>query len=466
MNKILASSNDNFIVMESGAQGIVLPYVTFTIGSIPLSGVSITISDAFNENGYVETIEGGSTLETTKNTFNTSGMAIFSLYECLRMNSIFFNITFTAADTLKCFLDTSAKYNIISTDGIIIGGTYSSYSPSLPTKTVLMLQGKLEDMRNITMEKYHNNDTVSFNVTSPFQRMTFKKPLDFNIIGYQVIDGVATAATVPFNSITVMPTTLSKFQDGVDFNDYYYMDDGERKSFLTTQSERYYNYGEWVGLSILSDVDLELKKVYYTNSGVYIDTEWSTQYTERNGLRLDFYDTFGIESVEGINNKHVGYVLVTAWKLINGTRTDVTEPIRFEINPKCNGNNEIFFLNEIGGVDSFNFTASRAVSMSIDSQSAYYANHIRPYVDIYEDEYVSSKRNKVVTTLATNQLSRSLAEWLNQLVKSKYVYKFLGVVNPRYKMIVVDKFDVTTSSKLDEFEFELEYHNADNNEKI
>ena len=41
-NKILASSLDNFILVNS-SNPVNLPYVTFTVGSIPSSGVVITI---------------------------------------------------------------------------------------------------------------------------------------------------------------------------------------------------------------------------------------------------------------------------------------------------------------------------------------------------------------------------------------------------------------------------------------
>jgi hypothetical protein len=34
--------------------------------------------------------------------------------------------------------------------------------------------------------------------------------------------------------------------------------------------------------------------------------------------------------------------------------------------------------------------------------------------------------------------------------------------NPKFKMIIVDKFDIETNSSDDEFELEMEYHEADN----
>ena len=468
-NKILASSLDNFIMVSSSSP-VSLPYVTFTVGTIPNSGVVITIKDANDESGYRKDISGSSTSETTINSFNTSGLAIYSLLECLRKNTIFYNITVESSNTLKAMIDTSLKYSIESSNaGISIGGSFSSFSPNLPNKSVVMLQGTINDESNIVMEKYHNNQTISFNLTAPFQKTTFKKPLEFNVSGYQINSGVATGITIPYNRITVMPTTLTKFQ-GVNYDDYLYTGTGKVK-FLTTQSNRYYNYGEWVGLSFLSSVNIAhpyIKKNFYTNSGVFLETEWTTQYVEVCGdgvKRYDVYDNFELAEIEAAHDKQVGYVLVY-FVNGNGSNTHLTEPIRFDVIPHCDGNNEIFFLNEIGGIDSFNFTNTKQVSRGIANKTTYNTNHIRPFIKEYEHQYVNSKRNKITTTVSSNQINAGIADWLNQLVKSKWTYKFLGVVAPMYKMIVVDKFDITTNTADAEFEISMEYYEADNESSI
>ena len=207
-----------------------------------------------------------------------------------------------------------------------------------------------------------------------------------------------------------------------------------------------------------------LRKSYYTNSGVFLKTEYSVQYVEKNGRRYDFYDVFNLNSVEAQYNKQVGYIMVS---FTTGFGYPAfSNEIKFEINPKCDGNNEIFFLNEIGGVDSFNFTNTKEITRSIDTQNTYAKTHTRGFIDIYEHEYVLNKRNKITTTLSTNQLDISITNWLNQLVKSKYTYKFLGMNNPMFKIIVVDKFTITTNTADDEFELSLEYHDADNDSLI
>ena len=461
-NKILASSLDNFVNIST-SNPIVYPYVTFTFGTVPASGVTITITDANDANGYRKEIIGGAGFETTINSFNTSGDAVYTLMECLRMNSIFYNITVASPIMDKAMLDTSKKYNIVSTAGITVGGNFASYSPTAPNKSVILMQESGNSENNIVMEKYHNTTSVSFNITSPFQKAMFKKPLEYTIKGYTLVSGTAhSASTSPYDSITIMPTTLTKFQS-VNYNDYLYTGTGKVK-FLTTQTNRYYNYNEWVAFSFLTNTTIAnpcLKKNFYTNSGVFLETEWTTQYVEQNGKRIDIYDNFELNDIETVHNKQVGYILVT-FVNGNGSETELSDPIRFDVMPHCNGNNEIFFLNEVGGIDSFNFTNTRQITRRIGSNSTFNVNHIKPFEDVLEHQYVNSKTNKVTTTLSTNQLSLEIASWLGQLVKSKYTFKFLGVMSPMYKMIVVDKFDVTTNTADSEFELNLEYHDADN----
>lgn len=464
-NKILASSLDNFLFINSSSPAN-LPYVTFGLGTVPASGVVITITDANDENGYRKEIVGKNGNETTVTSFNTAGEAVYTLMECLRMNSIFYNISLISSTTIKAYLDTSLKYNITSTAGITVGGNFASYSPTLPNKSVLIIQENDNDSSNIIMEKYHNKQTASFNITSPYQRTVFRRPIECTLKAYTIVNGVAHSANVsPYTSIAVMPTTLSKFQ-GVNYDDYLYTGTG-RVKFLTTQSNRYYNYGEWVGLSFLSSVNIAhpyIKKNFYTNSGVFLETEWTTQYVEVCGdgvKRYDVYDNFELAEIEAAHDKQVGYVLVY-FVNGNGSNTHLTDPIRFDILPHCDSNNEIFFLNEIGGVDSFNFTNTKQINRSIGNQSTYNVNQIKNFESVYEHQYVNSKVNKITTTLSTHQVDVGIADWLNQLVKSKYTYKFLGITSPRYKMIVVDKFDIQTNTNDAEFELSLEYHDADN----
>ena len=452
MGKLIASSLNNFIILNN-THTTDSPYVTFTVNSP--SNVKLIIKDANNDDGYYKEIIGSSTSVISSDSFNTNGVAALNLMECLKLNSIFFNITLEAANTIKAYIDTSIKYTItMEGSGIAVGGTYSSYEALSPNKMVVMLQGNIDENTScIVMEKYNNNPTISFNVSSPFQYSSLKKPLNLNITAYQVYNSQASLVTVPYTAVTIMPTTLSKFQS-VDYDEFY----GSGKvHFLTNNENRFYNYGEHYGLSVLSDSAVTLKKNYYTNSGVFLETQTTCEYIEQNGIRYDIYDVFDLDNVEARYHHQVGYVDVYA--VIGGVDS---YPVRYNILPKCKGNNEVFFINEIGGVDSFNFTNTKTVERKIDDQSTYFVNPIKDWEDKYELQYTKQKRNEIGYSLTTNQIDLSTARWLNELNKSKYVYQYLGTDNPKYKIIVVDKFDIKTNTSDDEFELELEYHDADN----
>lgn len=453
MANILASSLDNFIVLNN-SHSTEQPYVTFTVASP--SDVIITIKDANNDDGYYKEISGNSTSVISQNSFKTSGVIALGLMECLKLNSIFYDISLEAANTVKAYIDTSIKYNIRLTkgSGITIGGTYSSYNPTSANKMVLMLQGKIdENTTNISLEKYNNSQTVSFNITSPFERAQTRVPITMKVTAYQVYDNVASMVTAPYSEITVLPTTLTKFQK-VDYSNYY---GSGKKHFLTNNESRNYNYGEYYGLSILSDSNPTFKKNYYTNSGVFLETQTNIEYTEHNGIRHDIYDKLDLDNIEARYNHQVGYVELYA--IINGVES---YPIRFNVMPKCDGNNTLFFLNELGGIDSFNFTNTKTTERSIDDLSTYFINPIRSFSDKYELQSVKQKKSEVTTTLSTHQVDKETAMWLGELNKSKYVFEYLGTTNPKYKIIVVDKFDIEYNTSEDEFELELEYHDGDN----
>lgn len=460
MANILASSLDNFIILNN-SHTVEQPYVTFTVGNP--TNVIITIKDRHNDDGYYKEIVGNSTSVISSNSFNTGGVVALNIMECLKMNSIFFNVTLNGANTVKANIDTSISYSIsVSGGGITVGGTYSTYEALSPNKMVVMLQGNIdENTTNITMEKFNNNPSVSFNVTSPFKYSSMRTPLDINITAYQVYDSKSSLVAVPYSTATILPTTLNRFQK-VDYDEFYY-NGGYKKHFLTNNEKRFYNYNEWIGLSMLSSVNVVgLKKSFYTNSGVFLEDNYSTQYVEKNGIRYDIYDTFELGSIEAVHDKQVGYVLVYAWDGSN----EISEPVRFDVIPHCNGNNEIFFLNEIGGIDSFNFTNVKEVERTIEEQSTYFINPIRDYTDRYELQYTKQKRNQIAHTVSTHQVDLHTAKWLNELNKTKYAFLFLGMHNPKFKMIVIDKFDITTNTSDDEFEFEMEYHSGDNEENL
>ena len=468
-NTIVASSLDNFVVFTNDT--FTQPYVLFNIGQ-PNGNFEIKIEDANNKDGYKKVLTGEENGKITNSTFNTTGdetqMAL-SLMECLKLNSIFNNIQLNTdrEGSISIFanIESSTQYKISlwpsSDKSVGISGTYANYGARKPNKFVLMENAG--DLGNITMQKYSTAGDVCFNVTSPFTHMARKTPIRVNLMAYKVANNVSSLEPITNNTIYVLPTTLSKFQS-VNYADYMmYNSLNNKVKFLTNLNNKHYNYGEKVGLSLLTDSNnAGVIKKYYTNSGQFLESDTDIEYVERNDMRTDFYLSFDLDGVEKRNSIQVGFVDVIG---MNGG-VEVTEPVRYTVIPKCNENHEVFFVNELGGIDSFNFLGEYIYESKINSLTTYMINPTRPFEDTLELEYNQHKRNEITKTLTTTIINGDTAKWLNELSKSKYTFKYLGPDNPKFKMLIVDTMNIQVSDRNSTFEITLEYHDADNQVNI
>lgn len=461
---IVGSSVDNFIAFKNDNSE--RPFVTFYFKSGNPVG-RIIIKDALDDDGYNKIITYSPNEIITDSSFRTNPnnheASTFALLECLRKNNIFFDITMiqdipNVGLIIKAYIDSSTRYIITVGDNMSVDGTYSSYVPKEPNKFVIL---ENTGDNQITLEKYSYGDVVSFNVTAPFEHLTFKDPIELNLLGYRIDDNSVYNEAIVNSQLTVFPTTLTKFSDK-KLNDYFTYSEKNKATFLTNNLRRDYNYGEMVGLSVMtSRTNLTLNKKYYTVSGKYLGSDTSVLYTENPKYRYDFYFTLNLEGIESSTNRQVGYVLVTA----SSGGEELTKPIRFDVVPKCNQNNEIFFVNEVGGIDSFNFTGERKYETSIDDQTTYFKNPIKKWEKIKELEVVGQKKNEVEHILHSAIINSDTARWLNELTKSKYAFIF-GTGNVKFKRIIIEDFDVEVSDRDNTFELELTYKDGDNNISI
>ena len=464
VNKFLASSQDNFLVFAN--DNYAKPMVTFYFTNRGTGDGKIHIKDALNDDGFDKVlvyspreIISDSTFKFTvgDNTSNT-----FALLECLRKNSIFYDITLITDNPnyimLKAYIDSSTRYVIAADDDIVVGGSYISYVPKEPNKFVLMLN---DGTNQVMLDKYTTASDVGFNVTAPYEHLSYKFPKNIKMACYHIDNNNVIYDSIGNNDVYVLPTTLSKFGD-VNYNDYFYTYDGQRVKFLTNNSYRYYNYGELCGLSILSDKNCGIIKKYYTLSGKYLGMDSTYNDKETSNMRQDFYFELDISGIEASTNKQVGYVQV--YGTHNGT--EITYPIRFDMIPKCNDNNEIFFVNEIGGVDSFNFLGERKYKSKIKNQTTYMRNPTRAYGDTKELEIVGGKKNDIDHTLNSTIIDKDTALWLNELSKSKYAFLYNPSDRSKFERIIVTDVDINISDRENVFEIELTYKNGDNNIKL
>ena len=114
--RILASSLDNFMLLTNRYSASA-PFVTFRVSNP--SAVTITITEYNNPDGYRHVIDGASGNVISSESFNTDGVAVLSLLECLKQIPIFYGIILQSADTIRAYIETSIRYSInVSGSGI------------------------------------------------------------------------------------------------------------------------------------------------------------------------------------------------------------------------------------------------------------------------------------------------------------------------------------------------------------
>lgn len=447
-NKYLGSSQDNFLVFSNSDYE--RPYVTFYFTTGGGSG-EIVIKDALDEDGYAKTIKYSPSEVISDSSFRTAGdknMATLALLECLKKNVIFYDIEIIN-DTpvgigIKARIDSSTKYEVKSGPTVVVGGTYSSWTAKEPNKFVLM---ENNGEKQISLEKYTMAEDVSFNVTAPYEHLSFKYPFQVKMMAYHIDNNLIVQDGIANSTVVVFPTTLTKFDD-TDLGDY--MDNG----FLTHNLTRPYNYGEVCALSVMTSGNPTITKKYYTNSGVFLTQDGDILLTESKNGRKDFYFKCNVQYVESQTNKQVGYVEVSCGS---------GQPVIYTVEAKCNENHEIFFVNEIGGIDSFNFLGEKEYDSKINKQSTYFINPTRKYTTTKELEVIGQHINKVEHTLKTTIVDSNTAIWLNEMQKSKYQFLYFVEGNTRFERIIINEMNISVSDRNNTFEVELTFQRGDNN---
>jgi hypothetical protein len=290
-------------------------------------------------------------------------------------------------------------------------------------------------------------EDVSFNVTAPYEHLSFKDPFQVKMLAYHIDNNNIVQDSIANSTVVVFPTTLTKFDD-TDLGDY--MDNG----FLTHNFSRPYNYGEVCALSVMSNGNPTITKKYYTNSGVFLMQDGDVLLSESKSSRKDFYFKCNIEYVEGETNKQVGYVEVSCGS---------GKPVIYTVEAKCNENHEIFFVNEVGGIDSFNFLGEKEFDAKINKQTTYFINPTRKYTTTKELEVIGQHVNKIEHTLKTTIVDSYTAMWLNEMQKSKYQFLYFVEGGTRFERIIITEMNISVSDRNKTFEVELTYQRGDAN---
>ena len=446
INPYILSSLDNYVILENTDYSVA-PYVAFTFGNnVGGSTVTITIEDGTSD---AVILTGAPNNEISQSTFNTTGskqMVMLSLFQCLRKNdNLFFDVIFERGvdgGVLRANIEQSKTYSIqSSSDVITISGNYSTWTP-YSTSYQLYITADGDEM---VMEKFNNVKDVSFNVSSPF-RSIGKFPVRLYLMPMKVGKRLTSVVGLNNSLVYVLPSTVNRFYKW-NYNEYLVSQvEARPRKFLTNNMLRKYNYGEPYCLSLLTEIpqvtNVTLVKKYYTNSGMYLTQQEGEVYKEINGCRMDFYDIADVESVEAQYNHSVGYFTVEAY--YNGNA--VSQPVRFVMEAKCGNNDVIMFVNGIGGLDSFNFNDYQRHTTSVDERYVYNINLNKDYGDTQQYERIWGSNISDQYIVGCNDMDVDTIEWLNEMKRSRYTFKFNGEVDPKFTLITIDDF---TTEELD-----------------
>lgn len=427
----------------------------------------------------VQTIIGVANGETTANSYNLGASVdecLISLSECLKANTLFSNVKVVTDRTgqhiaqVEADMDNSEKYRV-TIESTVTPPFYILGDFGGATDTTFTLNYSTPET-NFSQSKTTDLDVVRFDIASPFSNSTFKYPIVLNISANSKRKNKFSLLAVGATEHTIMPTTLSLYES-VDWDLYCHDGTAMAKEWLTRNTEREYNYGEVCCLSFLGQYPYRLFARYYTNAGVMVYEGEPEYYADlTSSKRQDYYFDLGISEVESTTSRQVGYVEVGLKDYSDNVITET--PVTYVVNPRCHNNLELFFLNAIGGLDSFNGWVKFGVETSIGDLSTYDTNQMKSDLDfthndiaMYEVVHKKSSTNKY--TLTSTKLKRDQVEWLRELQRSKYVFIRLGEWSKddaKYQMVVVESMNIRDNSTEEDYTVEVTFHDFSNSIKF
>lgn len=467
---IFLPSSQAFNVIINNPEYLETPYVDIALSSSFSSevGATIEVKDNVNSN-YTLTIVGsnnGAISSTTFNTSFTNNAPIFSLAECMKKNTnMFYDVKVSGNEvngfTVRAYFDSNTTYTFTVSSGLSISGyTSGNYSPMV--KQVMHFH--TENNGDFEMEKYTKGKSVSFNITSPFNNTIDHKPIQFSIYSYShynTIDGVAhTKYRSDYGSYVVIPSTIGEFETN-SYNDYIVNGENYTKGkFLTTKTVRDYMYGEKIALSVLTTNgqiyhSLLLKK--YTPSGILI-TSISPTATIDNTYRVDYIIDVNLSDTETTYGKTVGYM--EAVIVGRDGVTPISNTIRYNVVPKCMTPRTLFFLNELGGFDSYTFRGSVEEKIDIDDNETYTMKYtMKDHVKTMSAVAYKTMENMI--TVNTGKISHAEGKWLKCLAATKYCFIEDPNVTNTYYNVIIDSVDIDIDSSETYCECSLTYYIGD-----
>ena len=148
----------------------------------------------------------------------------------------------------------------------------------------------------------------------------------------------------------------------------------------------------------------------------------------------------------------------------NNADLKISETITFEIDSKCHASDTRFvWLNPRGGYDAFTFHSPRKLNSSVQKKSFKPARQYPVVVGNAEESILDVNAQDNITT-STNKVTKSVAEWMQELLESPQVFIELDDSNAlhdkRIPVVIVNKTRAIANSYSGTFNVALRYRFA------
>lgn len=324
---------------------------------------------------------------------NLEGVLSYDFYTTLLGTSNFNGVNFTTGNdgnSVEFFPDKYYRIEIGCSDSSILNGfTLSSSQISISDNTLTAILSDYDSASLssidllITSTDFHTvlsktfypgvDGSMKFNTYSLFSGLDNFAPLKVNIkVIEKTVVGSVTTEFKDLGEFVFLPDNPNN-PDNTDYKDFYTFNN---RKFLTYIPQITSTYGSVFATSILTyDLDdssdlrllVKMKDVngnMVDSDNISVSSPTVLTWFENNNGRLDIYYTMPEDET----------IRTVEFELMNGSKS-LSESLKVDLKVNCNNYANIFFINKIGGLDSFSQFASYNSTKALKSRKSYYGEN-------------------------------------------------------------------------------------------
>lgn len=465
-NELCGINDDNVLILDvsTAAQSrkfsITFPSI---IKGDWFSGFNITLSEEVAVNLNTATTTQNILVYSPYTNFLNIGNGVdikravaYNFYTALISSNNFLDVKLNnEVDTVSFLVDRSMSISISCSDLGVLQGIITNVPLDLDT-TELTKKGKIgnftstnfhsidlvisSDDFNTVLRKVYlegSDEEVSFNTRTLLNNMNLTNAIATKpVVSRQFVTEGVIGSEVVFdsqqvNDIIWLPNNPNEVYN-FDYSPYYKSSGQELQKFLTLSPETKYKKGSVFAISYLtpsfSPNSLNVEVVYKDWSGKKISSSTYSYgelaiglpgvgFVDYSNRRLDLYYTLPD-----------GDAVFVDFTIYDGSRI-ISETKEIELYSSCNNFEPIFFLNKIGGIDSFERFAKEDRGKSLDETKTYYSSQKGKRNTAY-------RLSKYSTTFETELLTNSECEWAFDLAQSYYTYR-VSMFTKEFKPLII-----------------------------